>query len=340
MAGRGSFISSFKPVLKLAAFAALLALPLVYFGDVYEAAAGKNRINEYTKKRFEDFYEAGPLDIVFVGSSHSYCAFDPEAFDARLGIKSFQLGTPLQQPSATLAALEEVFRVNAPSVVVMELYWGVMGEYNPEQAEALFPFINNRELERRYYAQTPPGARAARAVKTARFMNAFWTFKDAELEKYFEERGLPRPKASQPGTEYYRSKGYVFCDYVISEDELDRTNQFRGADGKNIDWSRGAERYVEKIKKLCDRNGARLVCVTAPVAPVSLGKIANYDKINERAVKLCGGLEISYTDYNAVNAAEGLVKQEHFRDDAHLNDSGAQIISGDFAARVLEGCFD
>ena len=77
----------------------IIVVPLFnYFGSLYKSAADKNVINAFTKQRFDDFYalEENSLDMVFLGSSHSYCTFDPEIIDSGLNLNSFQMGTPLQ----------------------------------------------------------------------------------------------------------------------------------------------------------------------------------------------------------------------------------------------------
>ena len=93
-----SYISSFKLALEIIIFIAVMAAAYVFIGNRYAEAASKNNINAWTKSRYDEFYalEDNTVDMVFIGSSHSYCTFDPENFDSVFGTLSWQLGTPLQ----------------------------------------------------------------------------------------------------------------------------------------------------------------------------------------------------------------------------------------------------
>ena len=54
----------------------------------------------FTLERIREAETAGPVDILFVGSSHAYRGFDPRIF-AALGFTSFNLGTKAQSPLNT-----------------------------------------------------------------------------------------------------------------------------------------------------------------------------------------------------------------------------------------------
>ena len=98
-----SFISNFKVLVRLIIFLLCVIPIFLFMGRMYRTAADKNVINAFTKARFDEFYALEPnsLDMIFVGSSHSYCTFDPDNFDPYLGISSYQMGTPLQHPDTT-----------------------------------------------------------------------------------------------------------------------------------------------------------------------------------------------------------------------------------------------
>ena len=52
-------------------------------GKKYKTAAEKNTVNAFTEQRFDEFYKQpeNSIDMVFIGSSHSYCTFDPEIIE-------------------------------------------------------------------------------------------------------------------------------------------------------------------------------------------------------------------------------------------------------------------
>ena len=72
--------------------------------------------------------------------------------------------------------------------------------------------------------------------------------------------------------------------------------------------------------------------VTAPIANVSMEYIKNYDKIHSQLEKISeDAMSEDYIDYNIVNSEEHLLENENFRDDAHLNDSGVEIVDKHFS---------
>ena len=59
-------------------------IPVIYgIGKEYSSASTENLINTYNEKRWAEFYELekNSIDMVFLGSSHSYCTFDPDIFE-------------------------------------------------------------------------------------------------------------------------------------------------------------------------------------------------------------------------------------------------------------------
>jgi len=334
-----SSISNSKKIICLLAFVALAAVTVLAVGELFERTGARNRINAYNKQRFEDFYALEDPDLFFIGSSHSYCTFDPEIFDEMLGTSSFQLGMPLQYPDASYYTLLEVFNHYDPAVVVVELYWDLLGkDFDMKQADTLFMDLKNHELQAEYFAKVFPfNEKVKYFMDTARYQRDFLNYGNSVLLRKLEDWfGLQRTAVSMEGSEYYRSKGYVHCDYIISEDEFDKTNQFKGLDGRNYQISAIQRAFVEKMKEECDKNGVTLLFVTAPVANVSMDFIENYEAIHAQVAEMCAGLGVPYLDYNMINTEQPFLQNEDFRDDAHLNHAGVEKVSRDYAERIRE----
>lgn len=331
-----SFISNFRIVIKLILFLGCVA-PIFYSaGQIYEEASSHNTVNYFTKARFDDFYalEPGSLDMVFIGSSHSYCTFDPANFDDALGVISHQMGTPLQHPDTSYYALKEIFRYQTPKVVVMELYWDVLDDdFEMKQANSFFEVLQNEELKQEYIKNVfPLSEKVKYHLLPIRYQQDFFAYEGNQLQKMIEEKFGVVKKAVEvgEGIEEYRAKGYVYCDIVLPKGEYDETNQFKNFDGQNWKWSRQQKKYLDKIVALCKEKGTELLFVTAPVANVSMDWIKNYDKVHETVAAYAQKNQIPYLDYNIVNREEKLLENFHFRDDAHLNDSGVKIVNTHF----------
>ena len=86
----------------------------------------------YEKKIFKKFdvavnyaYHEIPqdsIDLLFVGSSHSYCTFNTKLFDHYLKCNSLNLGTDAQSLPVTYSAILEILKKQNPKVIVLEVY--------------------------------------------------------------------------------------------------------------------------------------------------------------------------------------------------------------------------
>jgi len=62
------------------------------------------------------------IDLLFIGSSHSYCTFNTHLFDHYLECNSLNLGTDSQSLSITYSAILEILKKQNPKVIVIEIY--------------------------------------------------------------------------------------------------------------------------------------------------------------------------------------------------------------------------
>ena len=62
------------------------------------------------------------VDLLFIGSSHSYCTFNSRLFDHYLKCNSLNLGTDAQSLPITYSAILEILKNQNPKVIVIEVY--------------------------------------------------------------------------------------------------------------------------------------------------------------------------------------------------------------------------
>ena len=329
-------------IIKFLIYAVCVMILFQQAGFRYQEAASHNIINAFTQKRFEDFYALpqNSLNMVFIGSSHSYCTFDPELFDNHFAISSYQMGTPLQHLDTSYYELLEIYRTQTPDVVVLETYWDVLDDrFEMKQANSFFEVLQNEELKKEYIQKVfPLSEKIKYYLLPIRFQQDYFAYEANEISKKIEQTyGVQKKKIQyQEGEEYYRSKGYVYCNMGMLPGEYNETNQFRGLDGKNWEIDETQAGYVKKIAALCKQKGSELVMVTAPIALVSMDYIQNYDKIHQKMAALAEEVHANYIDYNVINQQIGMLTNENFRDDAHLNDSGVQIVDRHFINWLTE----
>ena len=329
---------------KMLVFVGMLVPAVVFMGNRYSVASTENKINTYNQSRWNEFYALpkDSLDIVFLGSSHSYCTFDPEIIDNRLGTSSYQLGMPLQHMDSTYYTMREVYNYQKPKLAVVEVYWDMMDdEFELTQAGYLFQVMKNKELERDYIKEVfPAGEKLRYSTSAFRYQADYFAYRTAELKKSVEAKynvSMPATQKQQ-GEEKYRSKGYTYCNYNMLPDEFDKTNQFKNLDGAKWKINETQVQYLKKLTKFCRDNGTEVIFVTAPVANVSMEYIKNYNKIHDTINGIAEEMQVRYVDYNYVNGENNLLKNENFRDDAHLNHSGVEIVDNNFADWLEINC--
>lgn len=343
---RNLYISNFKYygvlLIKALLFCGLLIPAVMWLGETYKQASKENQINNHNAQRFEDFYKEDQVyDLIFVGSSHAYCAFDPDIFDSELGTNSFNMGMPLQLPASTYYELKDIFKHQSPKTIVMEVYWGVLNtDFQINQVTQLFQVMDDTALKSEYIEKVfPLSEKIKYSVDALKYQSDYFAYKSDEYEERFRNLfDIPKPETEKhtEGVEEYGTKGFIYCTYNMLPGEYDKTNQFRGLNGRDFSFSDVQMKYLRKTAELCEEEGAELIFVTAPVAPVSLDYIENYDIIHSKIALLSQELDVPYFDYNIINSEENLVTDENFRDDAHLNYSGAKIICNHFINLMKE----
>ncbi|MCI1960140.1 MAG: DUF1574 domain-containing protein [Clostridia bacterium] len=317
-----------------------------HFGKLYREAAAKNTINAFTKQRFDDFYalDKDSLDMVFVGSSHCYCTFDPDVIEKYTSLSSFQMGTPLQHPDTTYFELKEIFKTQRPKYVVMEVYWDVLDDdFELKQADSFFQVLNDDELKKEYIKEVfPLSDKVKYSLSPIRFQQDYFAYAANEMQKELESKyGVTKKTGqAQEGEEHYAERGYVLSTQKMLDSEYNETNQFRNFDGKDWEMAKPQKKYLEKIISLCNDEGSKLIFVTAPIANVSIDYIKNYENINKTVSDFAKKYNIPYLDFNIVNKQEKLFTNDNFRDDAHLNHSGVEIADKYFSKWFENNCIN
>ena len=311
-----------------------------YVGRMYSYANDQNHVNLWSQQRFEDFYALpeGWLDMVFLGSSHSFTTFDPAQFEGRFN--AFQLGMPLQTPDSSFFTLLEVYRYQQPDIVVMELYWNVMrNDFEAAQVETFFRVLRSEELRRRYIEEVLPlNERVMYEVEAIRHQAAAFAFANAQIRNFvrdselFYEEGFVEDLPQ--GIEYYRSLGYVYSNLVMTQTEFERIRRTPARE-LNFTIAPRQRHFLEEMIRLTQYHGSQLIFVTAPISNVSFANILDYDEIHREISGFAAYHGIPYLDFHLRNLELNLFDDDMFRDHGHLNHRGA-MVAGEYFMQWLD----
>lgn len=98
----------------LAIILAVTSIVLKPKSDVYNAVGVDKKTKDFHKEAEQS------LDLVFLGDSESYSAFNPLQMYSEQGYTSYVCGTSLQRLCDTYVLLQESFKTQSPKVVVLE----------------------------------------------------------------------------------------------------------------------------------------------------------------------------------------------------------------------------
>ena len=223
------------------------------------------------------------IDVLVAGDSESYTSVSPMDLWDRAGIAAYDCGQPGQRIQETYYILKTAFRTQSPKLVLFE-------------TNTMFRdpgFLKNVQL-----SLTEPLAYHFPVIK---YHNAWKALFD----------GPGGPKKSY--------KGFEIRDKVVSY-EGDEEYMKETKDKAQI--PEVVRVYMEKIKRLCEKNGADLLLVSAP-SP----KNYNYKKHNSLE-EYARENNLPYVDLNMKFRDIGIDwKQDSYDRGDHLNISGARKVT-------------
>ena len=223
------------------------------------------------------------IDVLVAGDSESYTSVSPMDLWDRAGIAAYDCGQPGQRIQETYYILKTAFRTQSPKLVLFE-------------TNTMFRdpgFLKNVQL-----SLTEPLAYHFPVIK---YHNAWKALFD----------GPGGPKKSY--------KGFEIRDKVVSY-EGDEEYMKETKDKAQI--PEVVRIYMEKIKRLCEKNGADLLLVSAP-SP----KNYNYKKHNSLE-EYARENDLSYVDLNMKFRDIGIDwKMDSYDRGDHLNISGARKVT-------------
>lgn len=91
--------------------------------------------------RLSDVKKIKNIDILFLGSSHSYRGFDPRIF-SKYGLKTFNLGSSAQTPLQTEVLIDRYLSKLNPKLVIFEVY---PDSFTGDGVESALDLISNDE---------------------------------------------------------------------------------------------------------------------------------------------------------------------------------------------------
>ncbi|MDQ7063818.1 MAG: hypothetical protein Q9P90_06185 [candidate division KSB1 bacterium] len=252
----------------------------------------------FTLPRIREAETWGEVDILFLGSSHTYRSFDPRIF-AEYGYRSFNLGTTGQTPINSYYVLKRYFPKLRPRLVILDIYRNL---YDRDGLESFYDLSKNAPFSWEMVAM-------ALALRTPHALNA-------ALDNFFltQTGRLERAQQQPFEDEVYVPGGYVETHKVYTKSPNPKP--------RRIELQEFQLDYLRRIIDYVYARGSRIVLVSQPEPLEILRAVVNYDEIAATFAALAEEKGVRYFDFNFKLPVQTHV---HFSDADHLNPAGVRL---------------
>ena len=256
------------------------------------------------------------LDLMFFGSSHTYCTFMPSVM-SKYGIKSYVLATEQQTADMSYYYMREALKTQKPKVIVYETF--MIGDFIPPDQtmytalNPLPPSINKIEMTHAIIGKRKLIHELPFYFTIFKYYNRI---NDLTYDDFFYN----------PFTAHDPYSGYVYLtdSKPVERVEIKHPN-------KTAKLSKRDKTYLDKIVKLCEDNDIKLVLAYAPYM-VSDNEIDDLNAVKEYAKEK----HIPFFDgYDRFDSFDFDLDSD-FLDIGHLNFRGAAKVTNEFA-RYIKG---
>lgn len=245
------------------------------------------------------------IDILFIGSSHSYRGFDPRIF-SKAGYSSFNLGSSFQTPIQTNYLLKEYLSHLQPKIVVLEVFPAV---FSDKGVESTCDLISNS----RFSISMLPLIFKHKEVIVLNTMiySAYREYFIYEKDTFIEDA-------------VKNFDTYIFGGYVEKSVEYVNYADKRYAKADFKDYQLKA--FQAAINYL-DNKDIPFILVQAPVRSKLYKNYTDNQKYDS--------IMLNFGEYYNFNEILELKDSIHFFDQDHLNQSGVEIMNNYLIDSVL-----
>lgn len=213
-------------------------------------------------KRWEAFYKVpkNKLDIVFLGSSHSYTTYYPEMIDSSLKINSFNMASNSQQIDQLYFNLKEILKYQKPNIIFIELF-SLAGNSRDNKGN-WFVYDN---LDGQKISLNKLDAILNYRKKEDRRNSLFPLIRNHNDWKKIEviEKTLSEFKKDEKSRKNFR--GFERVQSEMGEEVKNKYITEKKSDYSNFKISDFNEDYLKKIKQLSEKYNFKIIYVYSPM---------------------------------------------------------------------------
>lgn len=294
-------------LLKFSVFLLVFYSFLIIFWGRFAPAILRPNINftyrtyGFTNTRLNEIGDFKNIDILFLGSSHTYRGFDTRIFK-NAGLKSFNLGSSSQTPIQTEILLKRYLDSLNPKMILFEVS---PLTFSTDGVESTLDIISNdkNDLNSIKLALNQNNLK----IYNTLFYSCFHSF----YRHLFDEKKYAED--IKKGNDTYVSGGYVEKQFKL----------FKYVDYPKIKWEFNETQFsaLQRIIEFVNKHNIKLILIQAPSTSNFYNAHTNNLEFDERIGK--------YGIYHNFNANSKLDDSLHFYDAHHLNQKGVEIFDNE-----------
>jgi hypothetical protein len=259
----------------------------------------------HTYSRLKEARNTENVDILFVGSSHTYRGFDTRIFK-KAGYKTFNLGSSSQTPIQTKVLINRYINNLNPKLVVFEVY---QETFISDGVESSLDILANDKNDIN-------SLKMALTIKNKLTYNALiYSF----YRQFTKRNTCYEPK--ERNSDKYIEGGYVEKDLMYFKDTIKYNPRI-------LKWNhKQFEAFEDILATLSDKN-IKVILVQLPLTTSLNNSYINNDEFDKKMM--------NYGKYYNYNKLIKLNDSIDFFDDDHMNQLGVISLNNDFLKIVMK----
>ncbi|WP_033959539.1 hypothetical protein [Psychroserpens jangbogonensis] len=313
----------------------LVTLLFIKLGEKYFIK--ENRFN-YANYKFNELNKVLEFDLIFFGSSKSYCAYNPAIFQNNLNVNTFNLAGQDQTLDVTSFVIEEALKKSKPKLIIVDVAESMFfikesDSIFTNRKSLQFPTYDNYGLsfnkithlksiykgERFFYATSP-------IIRNhGKWMDVFnCNYKKSYLE---DKNNIFLSNNGYIGTLQYLSNS----DLKEAEDLDQATNKLLKTENPKV-----GEKEIEilkNIKNIADKHDVDILFISTPTIRDYNTNLSFYEDL-EQVFQ-----DINTNYLNLYKEFDNILEPKDFKDIVHLNYTGGSKTS-QHLAEYLKSNYD
>ena len=255
-------------------------------------------------------------DLIVIGTSRSYAAFNPVVIDSILGVNSYNMGTSAQDIVETYYALQEIFEYQDPKYIVLDLFF----ESGDDSHDYYQIFSNSSffKSKRRQLNLISEG------YGSTGFLN--YSIPLVKFKNYIKQDVISLFKNNKSLREENNwIKGHLHDTLTVTEEIVAGFGPI--SNFENTTFSRERfKTYFQKINELVTANDAQLICTRAPYPPHRF-TLSDTDDEGNFFESYTAAENVHFIDINKIDNFNTIYFDTDFSDYHHANYRGAKKAS-------------